>query len=46
LQRGLEALEPSKLIGVLLNSSQSSSDSDYAYYRHSPFPPSADLSTH
>lgn len=32
LQRGLEALEPQKLIGALLNCSQSSSDYHY-YYR-------------
>lgn len=32
LRRGLEALEPKKLIGALLNSSQSSSDYNY-YYR-------------
>ncbi|HEY1903593.1 MAG TPA: CpsD/CapB family tyrosine-protein kinase [Terracidiphilus sp.] len=32
LQRGLEALEPKKLIGALLNCSQSSGNSDY-YYR-------------
>jgi len=32
LQRGLEALEPKKLIGTLLNCSQSSSDYHY-YYR-------------
>jgi len=32
LQRGLEALEPKKLIGALLNCSQNSSHSDY-YYR-------------
>ncbi len=31
LQRGLEALEPKKLIGVLLNSSQSPSQSDYYF---------------
>jgi Mrp family chromosome partitioning ATPase len=32
LKRGLEALETKKLIGVLLNSSQSSDNRDY-YYR-------------
>ncbi len=32
LQRGIEALEPKKLIGALLNCSQSSSDYNY-YYR-------------
>jgi capsular exopolysaccharide synthesis family protein len=32
LQRGLEALEPKKLIGALLNCSKSSAQSDY-YYR-------------
>ncbi|MGB9147860.1 MAG: CpsD/CapB family tyrosine-protein kinase [Acidobacteriaceae bacterium] len=36
MQRGIEALEPSKLIGTLLNSSHSSPDSDYAYYRNAP----------
>lgn len=34
MERGVEALEPSKLIGTLLNSSHTSPDSDYAYYRH------------
>jgi capsular exopolysaccharide synthesis family protein len=39
LQRGLEALEPQKLIGALLNSSDGASDSDYYYYHHdSPNP--------
>jgi len=32
LQRGIEAVEPKKLIGALLNSSQHASTSDY-YYR-------------
>jgi capsular exopolysaccharide synthesis family protein len=32
LQRGLEALDPKKLIGALLNSSQSSALSDHYYY--------------
>ncbi len=34
LQKGLEALEPQKLIGALLNSSDGASDSDYYYYQH------------
>jgi Mrp family chromosome partitioning ATPase len=34
LQKGLEAFESNKLIGVLLNSSNSSNDKDYYYYRH------------
>jgi capsular exopolysaccharide synthesis family protein len=34
LRRGLEALAPNKLIGVLLNSSKSTIDNDYYYYRH------------
>jgi len=34
MERGVEALEPSKLIGTLLNSSHSSPDKDYYYYRH------------
>lgn len=33
LQRGLESLDPSKLIGALLNSSQEVDESDYSYYR-------------
>jgi capsular exopolysaccharide synthesis family protein len=39
LQKGLEALEPEKLIGALLNYSDGASDSDYYYYQHdSPGP--------
>jgi Mrp family chromosome partitioning ATPase len=34
LQRGIEALEPKKLIGALLNCSKSSSD--YNYYHREP----------
>lgn len=45
MQRGIEALESSKLIGALLNSSHSSPDSDYAYYRHAPASSPADNST-
>jgi len=33
LKKGLEAFEPDKLIGALLNSSNSASDKDYYYYR-------------
>lgn len=33
LQRGLEAIEPDKLIGALLNSSSGSPEEDYYYYR-------------
>ena len=33
LQRGLEAFEANKLIGALLNSSNSSNEKDYYYYR-------------
>jgi capsular exopolysaccharide synthesis family protein len=32
LQKGMDTLEPEKLIGVLLNSSDGASDSDYYYY--------------
>ncbi|MGA7380205.1 MAG: hypothetical protein WBX03_05085, partial [Terriglobales bacterium] len=35
LQRGLEAIEPSKLIGALLNSSREAASSDY-YARYVP----------
>jgi len=35
LQRGIEALEPRKLIGALLNSSVTAGDTDY-YYRPTP----------
>jgi Mrp family chromosome partitioning ATPase len=31
LQRGLEALEPKKLIGALVNGSENAADSDYYY---------------
>lgn len=31
LKRGLEALEPKKLIGALVNGSESAADSDYYY---------------
>jgi capsular exopolysaccharide synthesis family protein len=34
LQKGLEAFESNRLIGALLNSSNSSKDQDYYYYRH------------
>jgi len=34
LEKGLEALEPQKMIGVLLNSSDGASDSDYYYYNN------------
>lgn len=34
LQRGLETFESNKLIGALLNSSNSSNEKDYYYYRH------------
>jgi Mrp family chromosome partitioning ATPase len=33
LLRGLEALEPKKVIGAVLNSSKSSADNDYYSYR-------------
>ncbi len=36
LMRGLETLDPNKLIGAVLNSSTSSSDEDYYYYRRPP----------
>jgi Mrp family chromosome partitioning ATPase len=37
LQKGLESLEPQKLIGAVLNSSDGASDSGYYYYyRESP----------
>ena len=35
LQRGVEAIEPQKLIGAILNSSNSSPHSDYYYSSHS-----------
>jgi Mrp family chromosome partitioning ATPase len=35
LQRGLEALEPSKLIGALLNASDGAFERDYYYYHRS-----------
>jgi capsular exopolysaccharide synthesis family protein len=34
LMKGLEAFGPDKLIGALLNSSNSASDKDYYYYHH------------
>ena len=34
LQKGMDALEPQKLIGALLNSSDGASDGDYYYYHH------------
>jgi len=36
LQRALEALEPNKLIGALLNSFTGAVEKDYYYYRHEP----------
>jgi Mrp family chromosome partitioning ATPase len=33
LQRGLEAIEPKKLIGALMNSSKNPAHSEYYYYR-------------
>jgi capsular exopolysaccharide synthesis family protein len=39
LQRGLEAIEPHKLVGAVLNSSTSSGDSSYYYGRPSATPP-------
>ena len=36
LQRGLEVIEQSKLIGALLNSSTNTAHSDYYYHYHSP----------
>ena len=36
LQRGLEALEPKKVIGAVLNSSRNSSDNEYYSYRRPP----------
>jgi len=36
LQRGLEALEPNKLIGALLNCFRGSMNEDYYYYRRQP----------
>ena len=36
LQRGLEALEPSKLIGALVNGSTGTPEQDYYYYRGGP----------
>jgi capsular exopolysaccharide synthesis family protein len=38
LQRGLDALDPKKLIGALLNSSRISGDKDYYYYRRPSSP--------
>lgn len=34
LERGLDAIEPDKLIGAVLNSSNSTRDKDYYYYRY------------
>jgi capsular exopolysaccharide synthesis family protein len=36
LQRGLEAIEPAKLVGALLNCSASTAHSDYYYHYRSP----------
>jgi len=44
LQRGLEALEPKKLIGAVLNCSKSSAPSDY-YYRATNLSRPSDEST-
>ena len=41
LQKGLEALDPSKLIGAVLNTSMSALDNDYYYYADSSEPPGA-----
>jgi capsular exopolysaccharide synthesis family protein len=38
LKRGTEAVDQTKLTGVLLNSSNSSADKDYYYYRHTSAP--------
>ncbi|WP_433973536.1 CpsD/CapB family tyrosine-protein kinase [Tunturiibacter lichenicola] len=45
LQRGLEALEPKKLIGALVNGSQNASDSDY-YYSSATITQSDNTSAH
>ncbi len=45
LQRGLEALEPKKLIGALVNGSENASDSDY-YYSSTTISQSNDASVH
>lgn len=42
LQRGLEALEPKKLIGAVLNSSNNSANDSYYYYRRPAESPAAD----
>jgi capsular exopolysaccharide synthesis family protein len=42
LQRGLEALEAKKVIGVVLNSSKNSSDNEYYSYRRPPEGTAAD----
>ena len=34
LQKGLEALDPDKLIGAIMNSSSGTANGDYSYYRH------------
>jgi len=34
LKKGLEAFESNKIVGALLNSSNSANDKDYYYYRH------------
>lgn len=36
LQRGLDALEPKKMIGAVLNSFTGTAETDYYYYRHAP----------
>jgi Mrp family chromosome partitioning ATPase len=36
LQRGLEAIEPAKLLGALLNCSANTAHSDYYYHYGSP----------
>ncbi len=36
LQRGLDALEPGKVVGALLNSFTGVTEKDYYYYRHAP----------
>ena len=42
LQRGLEAIEPAKLLGALLNCSASSAHSDYYYHYSTPASHAAD----
>jgi capsular exopolysaccharide synthesis family protein len=36
LQKGMEAIDPSKLVGIVLNASTSPIDSDYYYYADQP----------